>query len=62
MNDERIRNLEMKVTYLENALRELNDEIFKQSKIIVTMKKKIERLDGFLSEEEIRENEKPPHY
>lgn len=62
MNEEQIRNLEMKVTYLENTLHELSDEIFKQSKTIAAMKKEIERLGGLDSDEEIRENEKPPHY
>lgn len=62
MNDERLCSLEMQVTYLEKTLRELNEEFISQAKTITKMQRQIEQLHGIISEEDIRGNEKPPHY
>ena len=62
MNDERITELEIKMTYLEDSLSALSDEFIRQKKLIDRLNREIEKLRDEAMTPEIRGNEKPPHY
>lgn len=58
---QRIDDLEIKVTYLEDAIRTLNGVIIEQNNRIDQLHREIERLTERDSDE-ARPIEKPPHY
>ena len=60
--EERITNLEIKITYMEDVVSTLNSEMIRQSKEIDFLKAEIERLKEEKNAPLIRGNEKPPHY
>jgi SlyX protein len=66
--DERITNLEIKMSHQDHVIEELHQAIYDQQKVIdkleTLMNGLTKRLQEALSEEgsEIRGNEKPPHY
>jgi SlyX protein len=62
MTEEHLDKLEIKIAYLEDTLNTLNDEILTQAKKIQSMQREIEKLNREKNAEEIRGNEKPPHY
>jgi SlyX protein len=60
---QRIDNLEIKITYLEDILDTLNSVILSQNESIDFLKKEIKFLkEQDANAQEIRPNEKPPHY
>jgi len=65
MSDERI-DLEVKVTFLEKLLGELNEVIFEQGKTLDRFEKQLKRLEGRLeaSTDGVADPgfDKPPHY
>ncbi len=61
-SEDKIRDLEIKVAYLEKTIDDLSSEIIKQDNKI---KKLSDRLDEFsenLGIDDIRPPERPPHY
>lgn len=69
MNSASNENLEEKVAYLEAALDQLSDELFRQQKETAVLKKsyrelqeKLETMQEVLEQVEEAGNEKPPHY
>lgn len=63
-SEERINQLEIKVTYLEDYSEKLNSEIIEQSKMIQKLFKEIENIKSEYKAklDEIIADEKPPHY
>ncbi len=68
MNEERMVDIETKITFQDNTLQELNDVIYRQQKQIDQLEaicqSLIERVKA-LSEQStsgVPEDEKPPHY
>jgi SlyX protein len=67
MHDESLEAVQSKIAYLERAMTELSDVVFRQHREIQSLEAQLknikERLEG-LSTEETRPvtDEKPPHY
>jgi SlyX protein len=67
-HDESLEQVQSKIAYLEHAVAELSDVVFRQHKEIgaleVQLKALRERLDSVRSDETTRtaEQERPPHY
>jgi SlyX protein len=68
MHNESLEELQSKIAYLEQAIAELSDVVFRQHKEIQVLEVQInairERLDSARSDEATRtaEQERPPHY
>lgn len=68
MNDETLEQIQTKIAFLERAVTELSDVVFRQHKEIQAMEAKLkaisDRLSGAQSDESPRpsEEERPPHY
>ncbi|HXC07423.1 MAG TPA: SlyX family protein [Steroidobacteraceae bacterium] len=68
MNDETLEQIQIKIVYLERAVAELSDVVFRQHREIQTHEAKLkalsERLTSAQSDERARplEQERPPHY
>ena len=64
--EERIIQLETLSAMQDEAIANLNTELFRQQQDAAQLRKRIERLEQKLVEmnepEEIAENERPPHY
>lgn len=65
--ENRLIELETKVLFQERTIEELHESLYEQQKIILAQEKKLELfkkevLSGLAGENEIRPNEKPPHY
>lgn len=64
--EKRIIQLETLSALQDNAITELNTELFRQQKDTNALKQRIERLEKKILElhqpDEIAENERPPHY
>lgn len=62
-NEERIEELEIKFSYLDESVRILNETVIEKDREIDILKKKVTILENSLEVlgEEIS-NEKPPHY
>jgi len=68
MNDQRLEQLETKVTFLERANAELSDVVFRQQRELEALRAQIVALaasiDAARSDTGVRtpEEERPPHY
>ena len=68
MNDETLEQIQTKIAFLERAVSELSDVLFRQHGEIQALEAKLkalsERLSGAQSDETPRppEQERPPHY
>jgi uncharacterized coiled-coil protein SlyX len=68
MHNESLEELQSKIAYLEQAIAELSDVVFRQHKEIQLLQVQLnavkERLDSARSDEATRsvEQERPPHY
>jgi SlyX protein len=67
MSDERLTNLEIKIAHQEHALEEMSSVIYEQQKTIDKLENLLNGLTNRLKDaledgQEIRGNEKPPHY
>jgi uncharacterized coiled-coil protein SlyX len=68
MNDETLEQIQTKIAYLERAVAELSDVVFRQHREIQTHEAKLkalsDRLSGVQSDESARppEQDRPPHY
>ncbi len=62
--DQKIESIEIKIAYLEDYTEKLNAVILNHQKEIEFLRKTIENLELKMTDdpEEIREQEKPPHY
>jgi SlyX protein len=66
--DESVEHIQSKIAYLEHAVSELSDVVFRQDKEIQALQRHInalrERLEGMPRDEPARtaEQERPPHY
>lgn len=68
MNDETLEQVQNKIAFLERAVCELSDVVFRQHQEIQALEAKLkavsDRLGSALSDEALRppEEERPPHY
>ncbi len=66
MHDESLEQVQSKIAYLERAMSELSDVVFRQHREIQALEMQIkavrERLQGAPSEARPLEEERPPHY
>ena len=68
LNDETLEQIQIKISYLERAVAELSDVVFRQHREIQTHEAKLKALSDRLSGEQSDENprtleqERPPHY
>lgn len=68
MNDQRLIDIEIKLTHQEDVIETLNQVVVKQEVLIFQLNEKLEKLIKELSEERKAEkhkkarNEPPPHY
>lgn len=67
MTEQRLIDLETKIAHQEHLLEELNEVIYQQQKTIDKLEATISSLakryqDLLVGGDEIRPNEKPPHY
>jgi SlyX protein len=68
MNDERLEQLEIKMTFLENATNELSEVVYRQQREIDALTERLQvlatRLEALKSDERpyTAEEERPPHY
>lgn len=63
MNENRLEEIEIKLSFHEKAIKELNDVIYDQQKQIDRMTRLIEELEKQLPDNSTGPaNEKPPHY
>ncbi|MDP9009139.1 MAG: SlyX family protein [Pseudomonadota bacterium] len=67
MHDESLEQVQSKIAYLERAMAELSDVVFRQHREIQVLEAQLkvvrERLEGAPSEEmRSAEQERPPHY
>lgn len=68
MNDETLEQIQTKIAFLERAVSELSDVVFRQHQEIQALETKLkaisDRLSGAQSDENPRppEQERPPHY
>lgn len=59
---ERITQLEIKLTYMEDIIEQLNLELIKSFSRIEKLENEVEELKELAQSEEIKPDEKPPHY
>jgi uncharacterized coiled-coil protein SlyX len=67
MHDEPLEQVQSKIAYLERAMSELSDVVFRQHREIQMLETQLkavrERLEGAPSEQALpAEQERPPHY
>lgn len=68
MNDERLEQLEIKMTFLDKATNELSEVVYRQQQEIDALNERLKalatRFEALRSEERIYtpEDERPPHY
>jgi SlyX protein len=66
MHDESLEQVQSKIAYLERAMAELSDVVFRQHREIQALEMQVkvlrERLEGSPSEVRPPEQERPPHY
>jgi uncharacterized coiled-coil protein SlyX len=68
MDEETLEQMQIKLAFLERAVSELSDLVFRQHKEIQAVEAKLkavsDRLDSVQSDETLRplEQERPPHY
>jgi uncharacterized coiled-coil protein SlyX len=66
MHDESLEQVQSKIAYLEHAMAELSDVVFRQHREIQSLEGQLqalkERLDGAPAETRSPEQERPPHY
>ena len=66
MHDEPLEQVQSKIAYLERAMSELSDVVFRQQREIQMLETQLkvvrERLEGASTEERTVEQERPPHY
>lgn len=68
MNDETLEQIQTKIAYLESAVAELSDVVFRQHREMQALEVKLktlsDRLSGAQTDEGPRppEQERPPHY
>jgi len=67
MHEESLEQVQSKIAYLEHAMAELSDVVFRQQREIQALETQLkmvrERLEGAPSEEtRSAEQERPPHY
>jgi SlyX protein len=68
MNDETLEQIQTKIAFLERAVAELSDVVFRQHREIQALEAKLkavsDRLSGAQSDDVARppEHERPPHY
>ena len=68
MNDERLEQLEVKVTFLENATNELSEVVYRQQREIAALNERLAalatRLEALKAEGQtyMPGKERPPHY
>jgi SlyX protein len=67
MHDESLEQVQSKIAYLERAMSELSDVVFRQHREIQTLEMQLkavrERVEGAPSDEaRPAEQERPPHY
>ena len=66
MHDESLEQVQSKIAYLERAMSELSDVVFRQHREIQTLEMQLkairERFEGASSEARPAEQERPPHY
>lgn len=60
--EERITKLEIKISFLENTVEELNSELTLRNRKIDFLEKDIESLKDSLDSNDTKDIEKPPHY
>jgi len=58
----RVTDLEMKLTFLEKTVEELNEVIFRQDKAIEALKEQQARLEERLEPQPEAPQKPPPHY
>jgi SlyX protein len=63
MNEERLVEIESKLAYQENTIKDLNDTVIEQQKEIAKLKQLIDRIkeSSNISSGDLDDN-KPPHY
>ncbi len=63
MNEDRLVDIETKLAYQENTIKDLNDTVIEQQKEIDTLKNIVERIkeSSNISSGDLNDN-KPPHY
>ncbi|MGB5622237.1 MAG: SlyX family protein [Gammaproteobacteria bacterium] len=68
MSDERLEQIEIKLAYQDDALRQLSDVVYRQQQQIELLRNHCQRLDermtnaGSAAAPASAEDEKPPHY
>ncbi|MBI5739099.1 MAG: SlyX family protein [Nitrospirae bacterium] len=64
MNEDRLSNIEAKIAFQENTIKDLSDAVYDQQKQITTLKETVKRLIDriIVSPGEDIKDEKPPHY
>lgn len=68
MSDERLEQIEIKLAYQDDALRQLSDVVYRQQQQIEVLRNQYQRLDeritngGSTAAPPSAEDEKPPHY
>ncbi len=64
MNEDRLENLEIKISFQEKAIKDLNDVLYDQQKEIDRLTAMVNSLlkDGANLDTHGPANEKPPHY
>jgi uncharacterized coiled-coil protein SlyX len=60
--EQRLVDLEMRYTHIEQQLRELSDVVFEQQKQLERMTKEIGSLRSRLGDADDDTHERPPHY
>jgi len=68
VSDERLEQIEIKLAYQDDALRQLSDVVYRQQQQIEVLRSQCQRLDeritndGSAAAPPSAEDEKPPHY
>ena len=69
MSEERLVEIETKIAFQEQTIKDLNDVLYEQQQeierlgsICDALVKRVKELSGFTSEIDAPANEKPPHY
>jgi len=69
MNEKRLMEIETKITFQEQSIKDLNDVIYEQQQeigrlgtICKTLVKRVKKLSEFIPEIDETADEKPPHY
>ena len=61
-NDERLTNLEIRITHQDEVIEQLNTVIYAQQKQIDLLEKKLGAVEKQTGDPTAPRNEKPPHY